>query len=708
VNQTRIVAPNGQSAATWGTIALGESRVQVRHIVVLLGVLLWLLPIFISTGVNGIAWLAFNLAFLIILIVVTSFVRTAPLHKLAICFLAGGLMTGIDLGLTLPLTKMMGANFPLRHFITVPLEELLKLSAVAFIIWKGRRFSSWTLGATDVLLMGAAAGAGFGFVEDSFIHAIQKTALNNISVLIPTSEMIGSRVVCGHAVWTALTAGAAGIALLLSHAKRIAIPVALIGLAISIMDHLALNYGTYAGGIVWLQNILNTVAINGYLALCLFVFVLLSAIICDLAITMKNLPSTKEFKLPRRKDRHEPLSALWDCILDLRRLNYSYYRYRHYQKSDLPAPLALTVAVLAKRLVNRYMAAEPAVGAATIFYDGATGERLPGPVDPANVFIPANIEKEDPATKDIIAESNNKAGGISVFDRRPLKDLIDLPDRYKIIEEVFKGGMGIVFRAKHTQTRANLAIKVLHPHLATDSNYLLRFEQEAKAASQLQHPNIVTVFDFGVTPNSVAYLVMEWLEGPSLEKVIKLSGPMSAQRFISIFRPTANALAHAHRKGVVHRDIKPSNIILTVSDVSADNPKIVDFGIAKILTEDHSDKMELTTAGDVLGSPFFMSPEQCSGGKIDYRSDIYSLGCVMYEALCGVPPHTASNPLQVFAKHLNEMPKQPRTINPAIIRPELFEPMLFKCLQKSPDKRFGSMEELEQELKIIEDSLRRS
>jgi serine/threonine-protein kinase len=289
---------------------------------------------------------------------------------------------------------------------------------------------------------------------------------------------------------------------------------------------------------------------------------------------------------------------------------------------------------------------------------------------------------------------------------------MDLPDRYKLQEEVSKSNMGIVFKARHKQTRAALAIKVLHPHLSENSDYLLRFEKEARAASTLKHPNIATMHDFGVTPNLVAFLVTEWLDGPSLDKVVKLSGPLTGQQFVAIFVQAANALSHAHSMGVVHRDIKPGNIILTVSDESADNVKIVDFGIARILTDDLADgpanELDLTADGTTLSSALFMSPEQCSGGKIDHRSDIYSLGCVMYEAICGTPPLTGSTPAQIYHKHLNKMPKQPRTINPAITKPELYEPMLFKCLQKDPNKRYSSMDELEQDLKTIKDALRKS
>lgn len=688
------------NTASWGTVPMGTARIQVRHIVLWLGIALWLLPTLCITGVHGIAWFAFNLSFLFILILSASTVRSLPLHKLAISFFSGGLAMGICLAVALPIVKVLGDSFPLRFFFTVPLEELAKLSVVLILLWRGRRFSSWTLGATDILLLGAAAGAGFGFVEDSFSHALQKSALNNLSVLLPASELVEGRIIAGHAVWTGLAAGTIGIASHFRHNKSVFLPALILGFAVTVLDHLALNHGRYAAAPQWSQAIFNTLAANGYIALGLFILTLVAAILIDLAVMARSLPKAKEFSIPTRLNRKEPLTALWDCVMDLRRLNYAYGRFSHNQ--DPPGDLALTVAILAKRLVNHHLAAEPAkVTAETA---------LPGAILSSTGELSEVLKTPDPnkaqwdrtqSDKTLIRSESELPGILSQFDNRPLKDLIDLPERYELQEQVSSGGMGIIFKGRHALTGARLAIKVLHPHLARNRNYLARFEQEAKAASNLKHPNIVTVHDFGITPRSIAYLVMEWLDGPSLEREVENEGPLEAKRFLSVFSQTASALALAHRKGVIHRDIKPSNIILTFTETQKDIVKIVDFGIAKLVGEETQD-LKLTGSGDVLGSPLFMSPEQCLGSPIDARTDVYSLGCVMYEALCGAPPLTGQNSAQLIHKHINEMPKQPRAINPQIVAPELFEPFLFKCLQKEPANRFKTMEEIEAELKRID------
>ncbi|HMY53165.1 MAG TPA: protein kinase [Candidatus Obscuribacter sp.] len=682
---------------TWGTVPLGSSRLQVRHFVLYLGIALWFIPTLIMTGVHAIAWLAFNAAAIFVLLVVTSGVRAVPLHKLAICFFAGGLCMGLDLAVLTPVVKVLGEGSPLRLFLTVPAEEIAKLLPVLLLLWRGRKFSSWTLGATDILLMGATCGAGFAIVENSFAHCLQKS-INNLSVLIPAAEMVNGRIVVGHAIWAGLTAGTLGIASLFRENKKVAIPLALAGFIVASLDHLALNYGQLQAALPWGKTIFDTLAANGYLALALFLVCLTAAMAVDFYVLMRSLPKVKEFGMPSRKDqmdRKETLINFWDCILDLRRLNYAHFRYKVYAEGEAPPYLALSVAVLAKRLVNRYLAAEP------------VNITVKGTIDKAGVKITLP-EMEKPITvmsagsadgkgQNIIGQTGREQG-LSPFDNRPVKEQLDLPEHFEIIEEIASGGMGLIFKARNKRTNASLAIKILHPHLAKNKNFMQRFEQEARAAHNLKHPNIVTVHDFGMTNKGVAYLVMEWLDGPSLEEIIRRHGAIASRRVLSFFTQTAEALAHAHRKGIVHRDIKPSNMLIVRDDTGTEQVKLVDFGIAKVVG-DETEEMRLTATGDVLGSPLFMSPEQCMGSAVDFRTDIYSLGCVMYEALCGVPPFKAENSVQVIFKHLNEMPQRPSLVNSNIDKPQALEMILFRCLQKDPAQRFSSMDELAAELK---------
>ncbi len=686
-----------EQVASWGSLPIGTSRIAVRHLVMVLGLALWLLPVLFMTGVHSIVWLSFNLAFLAILLLLTLPVRTVSLHKLAICFFAGGLFMGLNLALAAPLVKAL-PDSPLRLFLTVPMEEIAKLLPLAILLYLGRRFSSHTLSATDILLMGAASAAGFAIVEDAFSHSLSKS-MNNLTVLLPTAEMVGGRLIAGHAIWSSLSAGSLGLAWLWKDRFRFAWLIALLGLSTAAIDHLALNWAPLQNTMFFGKSLVETLAASGYPTFVLFALVLGATLVSDLFVMFKSLPDAREFKinLKNRKDRKETLAGFWDSLLDLRRLAFAYFRYDQYERGAAPPSLALTVAILAKRLVNRYLAVEP------------VNITVSGSIDKAGVRITMpDLEKSIIVAPDKLGElTANRVGtgsglgqfeGISPFDSRPLKDLIDLPERYEILEQVGEGGMGIIFRARHKLTGAPLAIKVLHPHLAKNKSYMQRFEQEARAASTLKHPSIVTVYDFGMTERKVAYLVMEWLEGPGLEKVLKSEKTLGTERVKNIFAQVADALSHAHRKGIVHRDIKPSNIIVSLDDKGQEQAKLVDFGIAKIVGED-TEEMRLTATGDVVGSPLYMSPEQCLGKDLDARSDIYSLGCVMYEALCGQAPFKAENSVQVIFKHLNEMPQRPLKLKPDLERPETIEGVLFRCLQKAPEDRYGSMDDLVAELR---------
>ncbi len=269
--------------------------------------------------------------------------------------------------------------------------------------------------------------------------------------------------------------------------------------------------------------------------------------------------------------------------------------------------------------------------------------------------------------------------------------------RYEVLDLAGRGGMSVVYRAKHLLTQKIVALKLMHSHLLTDENAVRRFQQEAKAASRLQHPNAISVQDMGVTEDGQPFLTMDYLDGLPLSDVIKTWGKMDPKRCIHIFVQVCAALAHAHDQRIVHRDLKPSNVMLVRSDENPDFVKVVDFGIAKILPE-AGEVLKLTATGEVFGSPLYMSPEQCMGRQLDARSDIYSMGCLMYEALTGKAPHEGNNALETMYKHTNlaapllaDIDADPRLI-------QRLDHILQKCMAKVPEQRYQSMLELRNEL----------
>lgn len=270
--------------------------------------------------------------------------------------------------------------------------------------------------------------------------------------------------------------------------------------------------------------------------------------------------------------------------------------------------------------------------------------------------------------------------------------------RYRIEEIAGKGGMSTVYKARHKYIERYVALKLMHHHLVGDSTSIKRFQHEAKAASSLIHPNVINVYDFGISDDGDAYIVMDYLEGCSLSDMINQGGAVPEYEAIEIIRQTCKGLLHAHKKGVVHRDIKPANLVLTVDEDESVLVKLVDFGIAKVKTEDDSPSQHLTRTGEVFGSPLYMSPEQWQGMKIDARSDIYSLGCLIYELLAGWPPFAGDTPLDSMTMHLNDKPLTFKEFNENLKVSEQMEALVFKCLEKKLDKRYQSVLEIIQDL----------
>ena len=289
-------------------------------------------------------------------------------------------------------------------------------------------------------------------------------------------------------------------------------------------------------------------------------------------------------------------------------------------------------------------------------------------------------------------KSDTKAKDSKSTENKPLAKEIKTPEieKYDVVDFIGQGGMGSVYKVSDKSQGQVCAIKVLRPEFVPDHIAVKRFQQEAIAASKLTHPNLVNVFDHGKTADGSPYIVMEYLEGESLNEYIERVGAVEYKTALDILIQTCAALSHAHTQGVIHRDLKPANIILSFNELGEVNARVVDFGIAKI-QHDMRSTSDLTETGSVLGSPAYMSPEQCLGAQIDSRADLYSLGCVLFETLTGEELYSGENPVQVIAKHLEETPEKFENAN---IHPKHLKEVIRTCIQKDVNKRYQSSVEL--------------
>jgi serine/threonine-protein kinase len=276
---------------------------------------------------------------------------------------------------------------------------------------------------------------------------------------------------------------------------------------------------------------------------------------------------------------------------------------------------------------------------------------------------------------------------------------------YRAISVLGEGGMGVVYLAEHPEIGRKVAVKVLHPDFARDQQVLGRFLNEARAANAIRHPNIIEILDSGVLADQTPYLVMELLEGESLAARIKRLGRLPIADICDFAYQTASALNAAHAKGIVHRDLKPDNLFVVADphEEGRERMKVLDFGIAKLQQHSPGDSVK-TRTGTLMGTPIYMSPEQCRGVRtVDHRTDVYSLGVILYEMVVGHPPFVSEGFGDLVNMHMNVPPTPPRRLRPEL--PVGLESLILTMLAKSPEQRFEGMPALQSALRAAGEGL---
>ncbi len=289
--------------------------------------------------------------------------------------------------------------------------------------------------------------------------------------------------------------------------------------------------------------------------------------------------------------------------------------------------------------------------------------------------------KQTPSVPDIQPESPEKLIGATIADR------------YQITGFLGEGGESVVYSGKHKLIDKPVAIKFLRSRFLTESRRVERFQREGEATSRLNHQNIVSMFDFGLI-GSQPYLVMELIKGRSLAELLDFATALTSEQFVNFFVQVCDGLEHAHANGLLHRDLKPSNIMLIKTNNETEIVKLVDFGLAMLLPNGVEDSQRLTHPGEFVGTSYYMSPEQCRNKPMDARSDIYSLGCVMYESVTGLPPFMGEDVLATMQMHIAEEALPCHKTRTDIEISTALESLILKAIAKSPEQRFQSVTEL--------------
>lgn len=279
-----------------------------------------------------------------------------------------------------------------------------------------------------------------------------------------------------------------------------------------------------------------------------------------------------------------------------------------------------------------------------------------------------------------------------------------IADRYRVVSKLGEGGMGRVYLAEHVRMGRKCAVKMINPELARTEAAIARFNREAANASQINHPHVAQVYDFGEGPDRTVYLAMEYVEGETMSALVRREGPLTVRRAATLMKQVAEALAAAHHRGIVHRDLKPDNILVTRQYDGSECIKVVDFGIAKTVQPDGSDTgsgQTLTSAGVSVGTPEYMSPEQLAGERLDGRSDLYSAGLVFFHLLTADLPHPRVTSRETLAHRLTEPPRTLMQARPDKRWPPMLQPMLDWALATDPAKRYPTAQEFALDLSIL-------
>ncbi len=641
--------------SSFGVLTFGNIELSIRQVLLFLGLVIFLGGIFLTTqyGFNS---FIITIIFFILLQLLAVTASSIPISLSLFLVMAGGYLAIFPYTFAL----LIFSNNLSNNFFVQFLYLVFEISCLAmpglFIIFKSKKFTIYTLGNLDFILMNIYTALGYNFVVNALI---------NNPYMFPGLRIIGNYYIFGPMIWSIYIGFFASLIINYKDSNKKFI-VAIV--SITILD-LLISMLVTSKAITNYLNYLGLFTLNGFIFALIGFSILIIAIVWDRNI----IKFTNELIKPKLNFKLNLIDQYYYTLLN-RRLNYAFYRLYNSISNKQQSKLNLIVAILLDSVIN---------------YQDYTVSSLIAQGDHKNT-----VETAGP---DFV----NENGQLVVTNQFSLpKNIVTgsgLPDEYKLLKFISSGGMGIIYEVENTLNQQFYAAKLLHPKAFHEVRNYERFNLEAKSLSRLNHPNLVKIHNYGISANNIPYLIMDFVSGENLKDLIDRKKIINFDLFLAIFLQVCDALVYIHENGIIHRDLKPANIIISQNKDEL-VVKLVDFGIAKVLPQFKTESLDLTKSGDIVGSPMYMAPEQGLGHDIDNRTDIYSLGCVMYECLTGQPPFIGDNIMQTIFFHIHREPSPFNDLRPDVEWPIGLENAILKCLSKDMAKRYQYVSLLKQDL----------
>ncbi len=632
---------------SFGVLTIAGNDLSVRKILLILGLIIFFGGIFLTAPYSTISFIE-NITLFLIIQALSLISSTIPFSLSCLFFILGGYLAIFPYTLALLIySNNLSDNFFCQLGYLIFIVLILCLPSI-IVLYKSRNFSLYNFGRFDYILMNFNTSLGYIFVVNSLV---------NTHTFAPAARLINDYYIFGPITWL-IDLGYIIPLIIFFKPKNLKIILLISScIVLDIFSSIIISSSTNND----LVRILQLITLHGLIFLLISIGLIIRALFLDKEI----IKAANEF-LNFNLDTINGLKEKYLYNLIKNKLSYALSRLIYYEKKNHTnsSKLYLNVALNLDIILN--------------FNDYTSSLKN----------IP-NLNSANRTSK--VDDLVNENGELKVINKLNISQNFNLssglPPEYQLHKFISSGGMGLIYEVKNINDNKFYAAKLLHPKSFNESKSYERFTLEAKSLSRLSHTNLVKIHSYGVSQNNIPYLIMDYVSGENLKDYLEVKNILNFDLFFNVFIQVCDALAYINEHGIIHRDLKPANILIGKTKNSIEI-KLVDFGIAKVLPQFKTESLDLTKSGDIVGSPLYMSPEQGLGKNVDIRSDIYSLGCVMYESLTGKPPFVGENIMQTIFFHIHKDPKPFDEVRVDVEWPIGLEKIILKCLNKDMNDRY--------------------